>query len=62
MNSKRTHRPFGLLLSGLTILGLISVNPESVPPAAAAGLLLFSFGLIITGLRRAGSRNDSVSA
>ncbi len=52
-------RPFSMLVSGLTTVGLIAMSPDALPPAAAAGLIIISFALIVTGLRRAGG---SVSA
>jgi hypothetical protein len=50
-----------MLASGLTTVGLIAISPDTLPPAAAASLLILSFGLVMLGIKRSGS-GGSVSA
>lgn len=57
----RRFRPFAMLASGFTTIGLLIIDPDTLPPPAVAGLLLVSFGLLAGGLRR-GDKGDSVSA
>lgn len=54
-------RPFAMLASGLTTAGLIAISPDALPPAAAASLLILSFGLVMLGIKRSAS-GGSVSA
>lgn len=54
-------RPFAMLASGLTTVGLIAISPDALPPAAVGGLLIVSFGLVVIGMKRS-DRGGSVSA
>ena len=55
-------RPFAMLSSGLTTVGLIAVSPDALPPTAVAGLLILSFGLMVSSMHRSNGGTDSVSA
>ncbi|MBU3077266.1 hypothetical protein [Sphingomonas quercus] len=57
----RRFRPFAMLASGFTTIGMLVISPDALPPAAAAGLLLLAVGLLVGGMRRS-DKGDSVSA
>ena len=61
MRFKPRFKPFAMLGSGLTTVGLIATSPDTLPPAAVAVLLVISVGLIVTGIKRS-AQGGSVSA